>query len=255
MPAILHHMPESPPARAVVLLIRYLGLTDIELKLCNIQAGETKTPEFLKKNPQGTVPFLEDNGLYLSESRAILFYLVDSRAPESGLLGRFPKRRAIIHQRLHYELGSIGPAAGKVFGEVMSGKVTVVTEEHTKDLYEKLNYIEQILADKKSPWIAGDSITIADFSYLAGVATFVVSHNGHNHQMKKTSVDSDYSRISSHYQNILVTSHVLIIIYVFSIAVSQLRRDSRTHGLGTSVAKHFPVMRRTRREPDQLEIG
>lgn len=175
MPATLYYMPESPPARGVILLIRYLGLNDINLKLCRTFVGENKEPEFLAKNPQGTVPFLDDNGFFLSESRAILFYLVDSRAPESSLLGRFPKKRALIHQRLHYELGTIGPTAAKLIRGVFTGQFTVLTEEALQELYTKVNFIEQAL--EKSQWIAGDNITIADFSYLALFASFVVSLN------------------------------------------------------------------------------
>jgi glutathione S-transferase len=42
----------------------------------NILNGETRTPEFLSKNPNGRVPVLETElGQFLSESNAILFYL------------------------------------------------------------------------------------------------------------------------------------------------------------------------------------
>jgi glutathione S-transferase len=41
--------------------------------------GETRTPEFLAKNPNGKVPLLEvTHGVYLAESNAILHYLADN---------------------------------------------------------------------------------------------------------------------------------------------------------------------------------
>src|SRR6266478_3621401 len=42
----------------------------------DIMAGETRTPEFLAKNPNGRIPMLElDSGVCLAESNAILWYL------------------------------------------------------------------------------------------------------------------------------------------------------------------------------------
>lgn len=137
--------------------------------------GENSDPDFEKKNPQKTVPFLDDNGFYLSESRAILFYLVNSRAPESVLLGRFPKKRALIHQRLHYELGTIGPIASQIMRPVFMDKTTVVSEELKEKLYEALTIVNGFL--ERSAYIADNFISIADFSYLAMISTFVVNNS------------------------------------------------------------------------------
>jgi glutathione S-transferase len=41
----------------------------------DITTGETRTPEFLAKNPNGRVPALEVEGVCLPESNAILWYL------------------------------------------------------------------------------------------------------------------------------------------------------------------------------------
>lgn len=135
--------------------------------------GETSDPDFIKKNPQKTVPFFDENGFYLSESRAILFYLVNSRAPESVLLGRFPKKRAMIHQRLHYELGTIGPIAAQIIRPVLTDQTTVVPVELKEKLYACLTIVDGFL--EKSAYIADNFISIADFSYLAIISTYVVS--------------------------------------------------------------------------------
>jgi glutathione S-transferase len=49
-----------------------------ELVQLDIVKGETRTPEFLARNPNGRIPLLEvEPGKYLAESNAILFYLSD----------------------------------------------------------------------------------------------------------------------------------------------------------------------------------
>jgi glutathione S-transferase len=49
--------------------------------------GETRTPEFLAKNPNGRVPVIElDDGRVMAESNAILFYLAESTPPAAAKL-------------------------------------------------------------------------------------------------------------------------------------------------------------------------
>jgi glutathione S-transferase len=84
MPLTLYFSTPSGPARSVLLLARYLKL-DIEVKHINLGAGEQHDPEFLKINPLHKVPVLVDGDYILSESRAILDYLVNSRQPGSDL--------------------------------------------------------------------------------------------------------------------------------------------------------------------------
>src|SRR6476469_5562624 len=57
-----------------------LLLTQLEIPFeiveLNILQGETRTPEFLAKNPNGRIPVLEiQPNQFLAESNAILFYL------------------------------------------------------------------------------------------------------------------------------------------------------------------------------------
>jgi glutathione S-transferase len=61
----------------VRLLLAQLGLR-YEWTEVDIDAGETRTPEFLKRNPNGRIPTLElDDGTNLAESNAILWYLAE----------------------------------------------------------------------------------------------------------------------------------------------------------------------------------
>ena len=61
----------------VRLLLAQLGVP-FELVEKDILQGETRTPEFLAKNPNGRIPVLEiEPGAFLPESNAILYYLAE----------------------------------------------------------------------------------------------------------------------------------------------------------------------------------
>jgi len=65
----------------VRLLLHKLGLP-FELVELDISKGETRTPEFLKKNRNGRIPTLElEDGACLAESNAILCFLAGLPAP------------------------------------------------------------------------------------------------------------------------------------------------------------------------------
>src|SRR5215467_2515348 len=58
----------------VRLLLAQLGIP-YEIVEVDILKGESRTPDFLKINPNGRTPVLDDNGFILAESNAILAYL------------------------------------------------------------------------------------------------------------------------------------------------------------------------------------
>ena len=61
----------------VRLLLAQLG-RPYEWTNLDLDAGASRTPEFLKRNPNGRIPTLElDDGTCLAESDAILFYLAE----------------------------------------------------------------------------------------------------------------------------------------------------------------------------------
>lgn len=74
----LHDNLSSGNGYKVRLLLSQLGIPFQRIEY-DIDTGETRTPEFLENvNANGRVPVLElDDGTFLSESNAILFYLAD----------------------------------------------------------------------------------------------------------------------------------------------------------------------------------
>ncbi|ASK18763.1 MULTISPECIES: glutathione S-transferase family protein [unclassified Halomonas] len=72
---ILHDYLPSGNGYKVRLLLNLLDRT-YDYRHYDIVHGETRTPAFLQKNPSGKIPVLElDDGRFLSESNAILYYL------------------------------------------------------------------------------------------------------------------------------------------------------------------------------------
>ncbi len=73
----LYDYPDSGNGYKVRLLLNQLAIP-FELIELDIINGETRTPEFLARNPNGKIPVLElEDGAFLPESDAILFYLAE----------------------------------------------------------------------------------------------------------------------------------------------------------------------------------
>jgi maleylacetoacetate isomerase len=74
----------SSAAYRVRIALNFKGL-DYEQIVVDLRGGAQRAPEFLKLNPQGLVPVLEDDGARLFQSLPILNYL-EERCPEPALL-------------------------------------------------------------------------------------------------------------------------------------------------------------------------
>ena len=78
MSLILHEYAASGNCYKIRLLLSHLGRA-YERREYNILQGETRTPEFLANiNSNGRVPVLQDEGHFLPESNAALWYLAES---------------------------------------------------------------------------------------------------------------------------------------------------------------------------------
>lgn len=58
----------------------------------------------IQLNPQKEIPVLDDNGFLLGESVAIMQYLCDKYAPENPIYPKDPKTRALVNQRLCFNM-------------------------------------------------------------------------------------------------------------------------------------------------------
>jgi glutathione S-transferase len=142
----------------------------LNLKPLNLMAGEHMTPEFLKINPQHTIPTLVDNEFALWESRAILSYLVEKYGKNDSLYPKDPAKRALVNQRLYFDMGTLYKLFAEYYYPQMMQKLPADPEKLTK-AEEAVQLLDGFLAN--STYAAGDKITIADYSLIASFSTFV----------------------------------------------------------------------------------
>jgi glutathione S-transferase len=146
----------------------FLSLLDLPFERVdvNLAAGDHKQTEFLKINPFGQLPVIDDNGTIVADSNAILVYLATKYADPSWL-PRDPEGAAAVQRWLSVAAGQIayGPAAARlvnVFGAKLDHERAKMIAHNLFKLME--THLEQ------QPFLVGDTPTIADiagYSYIA----------------------------------------------------------------------------------------
>ncbi|XP_052754521.1 glutathione S-transferase 1-1 [Galleria mellonella] len=171
MPIDLYYVPGSAPCRAVLLTARALNL-NLNLKLVDLHHGEHLKPEYLKINPQHTVPTLVDDGFSLWESRAIITYLVNKYGKGSTLYPEDPKARALVDQRLYFDIGTLYQRFADYFYPQVFGGAPADKEKASK-IEDSLKLLDTFLEGQK--YVAGPNLTVADLSLIASVSSFEAS--------------------------------------------------------------------------------
>ena len=116
MTITLYDMKDSPHARKVRLVAAELAIA-LQKISCDPRVGETRTAEFLGRNPNGRVPTLDDDGFVVWESAAIMKYLA-AKHPERGLAGVDAKRQALVDQWLFWWTGGAEAAMDALVWEI-----------------------------------------------------------------------------------------------------------------------------------------
>ncbi|MGE7956477.1 glutathione S-transferase family protein [Pseudomonas sp. NPDC089530] len=161
----VYSFPRSGHAHRVELMLSLLG-RPFELIFVDLAKGEHKQPDFLALNPFGQVPVIDDQGVVLADSNAILVYLAQKYG-QGRWLPSDPLGAARVQRWLSVAAGPIafGPAVARlitVFGAQRDAE-EAITRSHAL-----LKVVEQELT--ASPYLAGSEPTIADiagYSYIA----------------------------------------------------------------------------------------
>ncbi|MDJ0835267.1 MAG: glutathione S-transferase [Acidobacteriota bacterium] len=161
----LYNLDLSGNSYKVRLFLSLLG-QDCRIQDVDVMGGEHKQPAFLKLNPKGQVPVLEDAGMVLSDSQAILVYLARRYADESW----YPDD-AVAQAQIQFWLSTAaneiarGPADArlvKLFGAGLNFEAAAARAAKILDL------MNEHLEDRE--WLVGDQITIADIAVFPYVA-------------------------------------------------------------------------------------
>jgi glutathione S-transferase len=157
---IVHRHALSGHAHRVEL---FLSLLKVPFRVVDVDlaGGAQKKPEFLRLNPFGQVPVIQDGDVTLADSNAILVYLAGRYDKTGAWYPRDALTAARIQQWLSVAAGQLasGPAMArfiKLFGAPLDYAPAAAISE------QLLRVLDEALA--KQPYLAGAAPTIADIA-------------------------------------------------------------------------------------------
>lgn len=133
--------------------------------------GEHKSPEFLKLQPFGVVPAIQDGDFTLFESRAIMRYYSEKyKSQGSDLLGKTSEERGVVEQWLEVEASYFHPPIYNLVLHILfSSKFGFPADEKLiQESEDKLGKVLDIYEERlsKTKYLAGDFFSLADLSHL-----------------------------------------------------------------------------------------
>ncbi|TCK42268.1 glutathione S-transferase [Paraburkholderia sp. BL8N3] len=150
----LYYWPKTRAFRALWMLEELR--VPYEFAFVNIRAGAQNEPEFCRVNPMCKLPALDDDGVCVAESGAVLLYLAD-RFP-GAQLGAPPDdpQRGRFLQWMFFTGACLEPA----MAERMTGAPGNTVSFGWGDLVRVEHAVEAALKD--GPWLLGERFTAAD---------------------------------------------------------------------------------------------
>lgn len=185
----------NPPK--VAILLEELGIAH---EIVSIQFPDLKKPDFLKINPNGRMPAIEDpnTGLTLWESGAIVEYIIEKYDTAQKLSFAPGSNDAFLaKQWLFFQVSGQGPYFGQAvwFTKFHGEKVPSAVERYTNEINRVTSVLEGHLTQQKEknssgdgPWLVGNKMSYADFSFIPWqrlVGTMVEGHKADEYPLVK----------------------------------------------------------------------
>lgn len=158
----------SGSLRRVLAVAKIIGI-DIERVNVDLFKGESHTPEFLKLNPHGLTPVLQEGDTIIWEASAINIYLADKVS--SPLLGKTSKERYEVLQWMFWSGEQWRVFSTLLFNERVAGRAMGQPEDVSivnlmlKNIRAAAHVLDAHLADRQ--FIVGDELTLADIDIAA----------------------------------------------------------------------------------------
>jgi len=165
MAIVLYDAVPSSNSDRVKIVLHEKGLAYERVTL-DLARKEQKQPEFLKLNPYGKVPVINDNGKVLFESCIINEYL-EEQYPDPPLMPKDPYLRARGRILVDYVLNYMHEPYWTLRAEMLKAEIerdASVLGEKRRILRNLLGYVEEALGDK--PYLLG-ALSLSDIDILA----------------------------------------------------------------------------------------
>src|SRR5439155_4550089 len=134
--------------------------------------GETRTPDFLKINPNGHIPAIDDDGLVLWESMAINLYLAKKHSPAALYPARL-EDEARVWQWSFWGMTEVErPVLTALFHRALlpeEKRDAALADESERQLGPPLRVLDGAVAG--SPYLLGEHFTVADLN-LASILSW-----------------------------------------------------------------------------------
>lgn len=143
-----------------------LGL-EFECRPINPRSGETRTAEFTALNARQKVPLLQDNGMVLTESAAIVWYLSETYGQaHNRLISTDPCERACCLEWCFFTLGELDETSLYVMrrhGDLRQrcGEAPAAIEASVAYFQKQMYSVERAL-EADLPYILGERFTAVD---------------------------------------------------------------------------------------------
>ncbi|WP_144633758.1 glutathione S-transferase family protein [Bordetella genomosp. 13] len=158
----------SGSLRRVIVAARIMGI-DVERVNVDLFNGESHTPEFLKLNPHGLTPVLQDGDTIIWEASAINLYLAEKAG--SPLLGRNAAERYEVLQWMFWSGEQWRVFSTLLFNQRVAGRAMGRGEDVSivslllENIRAASSVLDAHLANRT--FIVGDALTLADIDIAA----------------------------------------------------------------------------------------
>jgi glutathione S-transferase len=166
----IYGTPLSSPTNKVRYVAHHLKIP-FQFHHVNLGLGEQRHPDFLKINPYGRVPVIENQGFILAESNAIIRYL--SNIKDSTLYSQDVAMRAKIDQWMDFSSIHVGLATSRIMFNTYFYKLLQLPKDDRalQDGYKYLSEYLPIVENqfRENSYITGENLSLADFVLLSAL--------------------------------------------------------------------------------------